>query len=191
MHLVTKRIKGSDYFYLLKKERRGKRVVTAKTVYIGNRQRLAELLELSAANAFPAEATVQEIGGSLALARVAADLGLERIIDAACPVRANATPIGRRLVLAAIHRALAPRGQNSLLSLQHGYATSSLAELLPAATAGLDNRRMCEALARRERRRARGCREGTGGALRSGVRLQQLRQLRGPAHQEPAAPPGA
>jgi transposase len=149
MHLVTKRINGSEYFYLLKKERRGKRVVTAKTVYVGNRQKLAELVELSVANAIPAEATTQEIGGSLALTQVAAELGLERIIDAACPApRANAAPIGRRIVLAAIHRALAPRGQNSLLSLQRNYATSALADLLPTASAGLDNRRMCDALGR-------------------------------------------
>jgi hypothetical protein len=149
MHLVTKHIKGHDYFYLVKKERKGKRVVTVKTVYVGNRQKLAEVVELSAAKVFSAEATVQEVGGSLALARVASDLGLERIIDAACPLpRANAAPIGRRLVLAAIHRALAARGENSLLSLQRGYVSSSLADLLPTSPAGLDNRRMCDVLAR-------------------------------------------
>lgn len=149
MHLVTKRIKGSEYFYLVKKERRGTRVMTARTVYVGNRQKLAELVELSAANAFPAEATVQEIGGSMVLAQVAADLGLEKIIDQACPPsRANAAPVGRRLLLAAIHRALAPRRRNSLFSLQRDYPASSLAELLPTAMASLDNRRMCQALAR-------------------------------------------
>ena len=77
MHLVSKSVNGSEYFYLVKKERQGKRVVTAKTVYVGNRQKLAELVELSATNAFPAEATVQEIGGSLALSQAAVDLGLE------------------------------------------------------------------------------------------------------------------
>ena len=148
MHLVTKTIKGREYFYLVSKERRGDRVVTAKTVYVGNRQKLAALVELSATNAFPAEAMVQEVGASLALSRVAMDLGLEKIIDEVCPpARANAALIGRRLVLAAIHRALSPRRSNSLLSLQGGYAGSSLAELLPTAPAGLDNRRMCEMLA--------------------------------------------
>lgn len=149
MHLVSKTIKGCEYFYLVRKERRGQRVVTAKTVYVGNRQKLAALVELSATNAFPAEATVQEIGGSLALSQIAVDLGLEKIIDEVCPApRADAAPLGRRLVLAAIHRALAPRRLNSLLSLQEGYAGSSLAELLPTAPAGLDNRRVCDALAR-------------------------------------------
>jgi transposase len=149
MHLVTKRIKGFEYFYLVKKERRGKRVVTAKTVYVGNRQKLADLVELSASNAFPAEAKVQEVGASLGLAQIAVDLGLEEIIDSACPLtRSDAAPIGRRMVLAAIHRALSPRRSNSLLSLEHGYLCSSLAEILPTDPAGLDNRRMCEAFAR-------------------------------------------
>lgn len=148
MHLVTKTIKGCEYFYLVSKERRGGRVVTAKTVYVGNRQKLAALVELSATNAFPAEAMVQEVGASLALSRVAMDLGLEKIINDVCPPsRAAAAPLGRRLVLAAIHRAIAPRRNNSLLSLQGSYAGSSLSELLPTAPAGLDNRRMCEALA--------------------------------------------
>jgi transposase len=149
MHLVTKRINGHEYFYLVKKERRGKRVVTAKTVYVGNRQKLADLVELSATNAFPTKATVQEIGGSLALTEVAAELELEKIIDGACPpTRSHAGRIGKRLLLAAIHRALSPRRRNSLLCLEQGYSASSLAELLPATPALLDNRRMCEAIGR-------------------------------------------
>jgi transposase len=149
MHLVSKTVKGCEYFYLVKKERRGTRVVTARTVYVGNRQKLAALVEMSATNAFPSEATVQEVGGSLVLSQVAVDLGLEKIIDEVCPPsRSDAAPLGRRLVLAAIHRGLAPRRLNSLLSLQECYAGSSLAELLPTDPAGLDNRRMCDALAR-------------------------------------------
>ena len=149
MHLVAKQIKGREYFYLVKKERKGDRVVTAKTVYVGNRQKLAELVELSATNAFPSEAKVQEIGGSLVLSQIAADLGLEKIINEVCPAaRSDVVPLGRRLVLAAIHRALTPRRRNGLLSLERSYADSSLAELMPTAPAGLDNRRMCELLAR-------------------------------------------
>ncbi|MGC4120632.1 MAG: hypothetical protein QM765_39855 [Myxococcales bacterium] len=149
MHLVTKTIKGCEYFYLVRKERRGKRVVTAQTVYVGNRQKLAELVEMSATNAFPAEATVQEIGGALVLAQIATDLGIEKIIDEICPPsRAGAAPIGARLVLSAIHRALAPRRSNSLLSLEQSYPNSALAELFPDAPAKLDNRRTGEALVR-------------------------------------------
>src|SRR5712691_3686975 len=99
MHLVTKTIKGCEYFYLVSKERRGERVVTAKTIYVGNHQKLAALVELSATNAFPAEAMVQEVGGCLALSQVAEDLDLEKIIDEVCPPpRADAAPLGRRLV---------------------------------------------------------------------------------------------
>jgi transposase len=149
MHLVTKRINGSDYFYLVKKERRGKRVVTAETVYVGNRQKLAELVEMSATNAVPSEATVQEIGGCLALTQIAAELELAKIVDHVCPPpRSDATPIGARVVAAAIHRALAPRHRNSLLALQQGYSESALAEILPLAPSGMDNRRISEALAR-------------------------------------------
>lgn len=149
MHLVTKRIKGCEYFYLVKKERRGDRVVTAKTVYVGNRQKLAELVEASATNSLPAEATTQEVGGALALCQVAADLELEKIIDATCPPsRCDAVPLGRRMVLAAIHRALAPRRSNSLNALRSAYVGSLSAELLPVAPESLDSRRMCEALAR-------------------------------------------
>jgi transposase len=149
MHLVTKRIKGCEYFYLVKKERRGKRVVTAKTVYVGNRQKLAELVEASSTNALPSEATTQEIGAPLALSQVAKDLELEKIIDEVSPApRSDASPLGRRLVLAAIHRALAPRHRNSLSALQEAYANSPLSELLPTPPEGLDNRRMGEALAR-------------------------------------------
>jgi transposase len=149
MHLVTKRIKGCDYFYLVKKERRGERVVTAKTVYVGNRQKLAELVELSATNALPAEATTQDVGGALALSQVASELGLETIIDELSPPsRVDAVPLGRRLVLAAIHRALAPRRSNSLNALRSAYERSPLAELLPVGPESLDGRRMCEALAR-------------------------------------------
>lgn len=153
MHLVTKTVKGCEYFYLVKKERRGKRVVTAKTVYVGNRQKLAELVEMSATSAFPAEATVQEIGGALTLAQIASDLEVARIIDEVCPpTRANAPRIGARLVLAAIHRALACRRSNSLLSLERSYPQSALAELVPGAPTDLDNRRTGEMLARLSRK---------------------------------------
>jgi len=149
MHLVTKRIKGCDYFYLVRKERRGTRVVTAKTIYVGNRQKLAELVEMSATAAIPEQASIQEIGGSLALAGIAEELELAKIIDGVCPPsRAGAEAIGARVVAAAIHRALAPRRRNSLLALQEEYPASALPELIAGAPTELDNRRTCEALAR-------------------------------------------
>ncbi|MBI5628561.1 MAG: transposase, partial [Candidatus Rokubacteria bacterium] len=96
---------------------------------------------------------MQEIGGALTLAQIAADLEIEKIIDEVCPPsRANAPRIGARLVLSAIHRALAPRRSNSLLSLEHSYPNSALAELVSGAPVSLDNRRTGEVLARLTRK---------------------------------------
>lgn len=147
MHLVTKRIKGHEYFYLVEKARQGGRVVTVRTVYIGDRQKLAQLVQQSASATLPQSFAAQEVGASLALVTVANDLGVEAVIDEVCPVRKGAARLGRRVLIAAIHRALAPRGQNSLRSLPAFYASSVLGELVPTPLADLDNRRMCEALA--------------------------------------------
>ena len=45
MHLVAKQVKGHEYFSLVEKARRDGRVVTARTVYIGDRQKLAEMIQ--------------------------------------------------------------------------------------------------------------------------------------------------
>ena len=147
MHLVTKRIKGGEYYYLVQKERQGQRVVTARTVYVGDRQKLASLIEAAASSSLPATFTSQEVGASLALASLAGELGLEQLIDEVCPRRVGAVSLGRRLLVAAIHRATAPKRRNSLMSLRAAFESSALADLLPLDPGSLDNRRMCEALA--------------------------------------------
>ena len=53
MHLVAKQVKGHEYFYLVEKARRAGRVVTARTVYIGDRQKLVELIQVSASAVMP------------------------------------------------------------------------------------------------------------------------------------------
>ncbi|MBI3267731.1 MAG: hypothetical protein HYZ53_01820 [Planctomycetes bacterium] len=131
MHLAMNTVKGREYYYLVAKQRRGKRVVTSQTICIGDRQKLAELLQERAAASFPESYASQEVGGSLALADVAEDLGIEAIIDSVCPVRAGAVPVGRQMLLIAVHRALVPRWENSKASLQVGYQGSALSELLP------------------------------------------------------------
>lgn len=148
MHLVEKSFQGRRYFYLVEKERRGKRVVTRRTVYIGNRQRLAELIQVQASSTFPTSFTSQEVGASLAFAMVAQELGIEGLIDEACPVRAGATPVGRQLLLIALHRVLAHRWENGLSHLRELYTGCALAELLPVPDTTLDDRRLCETLAR-------------------------------------------
>jgi len=146
VHIVAKRIKGHEYFYLVEKARQDGRVVTARTVYIGDRQKLAQLVQQSASATLPQSFVAQEVGASLALATVASDLGVEAVIDTICPVRQGAAPLGRRVLLAALHRALAARGENSQRSLPEFYDSSVLAELLPIPVTDLDSRRMGEAL---------------------------------------------
>jgi transposase len=148
MHLVPKQVKGHEYWYLVKTARRGKRVVTTRTVYVGSRRRLAELLQASANAVLPASFDGQEIGASLALTQVARDLDIERLVDEACPVRNGAAPVGRQLLVAALQRALLPRRANGKRNLRAFYRRSALAELLPMNDAALDGRRVCEALSR-------------------------------------------
>lgn len=146
MHLVAKRVKGHEYFYLVEKARREGRVVTSRTVYIGDRQKLAEVIQLSASAVIPTSFAPQPVGAALALATVAADLGIESLIDEVCPVRQGAAPVGRRVLLAALHRVLAPRRENGLRTLREFCQNSILGELLPIAASALDDRRMGEML---------------------------------------------
>ena len=147
MHLVTKTVKGHEYFYLIEKVRRGGRVFTSQTVYVGNRQKVAEMLQIGAAAVLPESFAAQPVGAELALATVAADLGIESLIDEVCPVREGAAPVGRRLVLAAIHRILASRRDNGLVNLRAFYEGSVMEDLLPVPASSLDDRRMGEMLA--------------------------------------------
>lgn len=146
MHVVEKTINGHPYFYLVEKARRGKRVVTTRTIYIGNRQKLAQLIQGCASSAFPTSYRSQEAGASLAFADLATQLGIENLIDDVCPVRVGAAPIGRQLVLAAIHRVLAPRWENGKSNLREFYRGRALADLLPFPDQSLDHRRVCESL---------------------------------------------
>ena len=125
MHLVTKQVKGHEYYYLVEKERRGDRVFTCRTVYVGDRQKVAEMLQQSTCAALPESFAPQEVGASLALVEVARDLGIENVIDEACPVRSGAMQVGRQLLVAALHRALAARRENSVRNLHKLYAGSA------------------------------------------------------------------
>lgn len=148
MHLVEKIIKHRPYYYLVKTERRGTRVVTTRTVYIGDWKKLARLVEGNILSAFPKSFAAQEVGASLAFAAVAEELGLEGLIDEICPVREGASPVGRELLLIALHRALVPRWENGLSNVREFYNGCALAELLPVADTSLDDRRLGETLSR-------------------------------------------
>jgi len=148
MHIVEKAFQGRKYYYMIEKARRGKRVVTSRTVYIGNWQKLTELVKQQAVAVLPESFTSQELGGSLAFVKVAQELNIEAIIDDACPVRAGATPTGRALLLVVLHRVLNSRSENGLLNLQKGFKGGALSELLPIAENKLNDRRLGEMLAR-------------------------------------------
>jgi len=142
MHVVAKTVKGHEYFYLVEKGREGGKVVTTRTIYIGDRKKLAALVQQSAAAALPTSFRPQSVGAALALATLASELGLEELIDDVCPTRAGAAPVGRRLVLAAIHRALALKGENGLTNLATWYAGSVLEEVTPIGLEALNGRRL-------------------------------------------------
>lgn len=142
MHLVEKIVKGRPYFYLVEKARQGKRVFTARTIYVGDRQKLADLLQGAVSSALPRSFSSQEIGASLALSRIAGELDIESIIDGVVPVRRGAAPVGRQVLLAALHRVLAPRGENGKSNLRPFYLKSALVDLLPFPDGGLDDRRI-------------------------------------------------
>lgn len=176
MHLVAKRVKGHQYFYLVEKERRGRRVVTSRTVYIGDQQKLAELLQAKASSVFPTSFTAQEIGASIALVEVSRKLGIENVIDGICPVRTGAVAVGRQILIAALHRTLSPRRENSQKNLRKFYRESALAELLPTPEAGLDGRRVFDALAGLTRKEVEQIESGIVRSLIEceGVRLNAL-----------------
>lgn len=80
------------------------------------------------------------------LAMVAEDLGIEALIDGVCLTRRGAAPVGRRLVLASIARAVTERPDNGLANLRSFYEGSVLTELLPVAAGSLGVQRMYEML---------------------------------------------
>jgi hypothetical protein len=147
MHLVAKQVKGREYFYLVEKAWRSGTAVTVRTVYIGDRQKLAAALESGLVASLPEHFEHQEVGASLALVTAARSLGIEEIIDGVVPRREGALPAGRALVIAALHRVLAPRREKSKRHLRAYYEKSALRELLPVEPAALDVRRVCELLA--------------------------------------------
>ena len=88
----------------------------------------------------------QSVGAVLALTAVAEELGIAGLIDGVCPVRSGAAPVGPPLLLAAIHRVLAPRHDHGMCNLLGWYEGSAMVELFPGLGPALDNRRMCEML---------------------------------------------
>jgi len=149
MQLVRKSVKGYSYWYLVQKGRRDGVVTNVKTIYLGTADRLAAMLSVSGEAQFPASFDSWEVGASAALCAELRELDVVRIIDEACPARrADATlSYGHLLSVIALQRAIAPRPLRSLEQLRQWYEGCGVRELLPIDPAGLDARRVHEALA--------------------------------------------
>jgi transposase len=148
MQLVRKTVKGYSYWYLVQKGRKDGVVTNVKTIYLGTADRLAAMLAESGETQFPASFDSWEVGASAALCSELRELDVLRIIDEACPARrADATlSYGQLLAVIALQRAIAPRPLRSLEHLRQWYEGCGARELLPMDPAGLDARRVHEAL---------------------------------------------
>lgn len=154
MQLVSKKIRGKPYWYLIRKGRKNGVPTNVETIYLGKPERIAELLghALTPGSAadFPVGAQSREVGASAALVSEAGRLGLVGLIDEAISDKARrsdaAVTFGELLVTMAIQRAIAPRPLKSLDQLQRWYEGCGVRDFLPLQAAGLDARRVDEAL---------------------------------------------
>ena len=142
MSLVTRRIKGRVYHHLVEVEWRGGTAVTVETIHKGDRQRLAAALQQGTVTSLPQQFELQELDASLALTETARPLGVE---GSSTPWLRAAS--GRARVIAAIHRALAPRHFKSRRQLREYREKAARSELLPLEASLLDARRVCELFA--------------------------------------------
>lgn len=152
MQLIAKTIKGQKYWYLIEKGRRNGRVTNIKTNYIGKADRLAQMLADPATTeaAFPTAFQSREVGASAALWAEAHALDVVAIIDQVLGPRRSdaAVSYGALFVAAAIQRAIAPTARKSSEQLRAWYEGCGLSDFMPVDPAGLDPRRVHEALSR-------------------------------------------
>lgn len=148
MQLIAKTIKGCKYWYLVQKGRKNGVVTNVKTIYLGSADRLSERLASQGEAHFPAGFVSWEMGASTALWREATALGLVSLLTQACGDRRAdaAVSYGELLTLLALQRAIAPRALKSTKQLRTWYLGCGIKDLLPLSAAGLDGRRVDEAL---------------------------------------------
>ena len=148
MQLIRKIIKGHAYWYLVQKGRKNGVVTNVKTIYIGTADRLGATLLKDGDTQFPAEFDSWEVGASAALCSELRELDAVPLIDNACPSRRPEAKLsyGQLLSIIALQRAIAPRPLRSLERLREWYEGCGMRHLLPVDPAGLDARRVHEAL---------------------------------------------
>lgn len=156
MIYVTKKIHGQKYLYAVRKGRKNGKPTNVETFYLGKADRLVAALGLAPGSApvapFPVAAASREIGASAALWCEAQRLGLVGLIDDVLERKSRrsdaAVSFGELLVALAIQRAIAPRAFKSVEQLRPWFEGCGLRDFLPLQSAGLDARRVDEALAR-------------------------------------------
>lgn len=150
MQLIAKTIKGQKYWYLVEKGRKNGVVTNVKTIYIGKADRLAQMLADPGTTeaAFPTAFRSREAGASAALWAEAHALDIVAIIDRVLGPRRSdaAVSYGALFVAAAIQRAIAPPARKSSEQLRAWYEGCGLSDFMPVDPAGLDARRVHEAL---------------------------------------------
>lgn len=134
--LTKRKVHGHVYYYLVESQRiNGKpRLVTQK--FLGRVDQV--VARLAAGPPVPTQVTVGEYGGSMALLRIAERLHLVQHIDAAAPKRHQGPSVGAYLLVAAIHRALAP---TSKAKMADWYQRTARYHRFPFRTAELTSQR--------------------------------------------------
>jgi transposase len=148
MQLIRKVIKGNTYWYLVEKGRKNGVVTNVKTVYIGSADRLFSMLSEAGETSFPSSFESWEVGASAALCSEMSELDVIGLIDGACPSRRSDATLsyGNLLSALALHKAIAPCAIRSQDQLRAWYEGCGARDLLPMDSAGLDARRVHEAL---------------------------------------------
>ena len=110
--LVTKNIKGRDYYYLVESKRVDGKPKYRNQVYLGPVDTVHRKLREGFSTPEPLYSKVFEFGGIAALYDIALRLDVIPLIDSICPKRNQGLSIGTYLLLAAINRATDPSSKS-------------------------------------------------------------------------------
>jgi transposase len=135
--LTPKIIDGHTYYYARYCQRVGGKPKVVRTVYLGKIEDLVAAAEATRLPPQPQETVAAAFGDVAALWHIARRLELPALLDAALPAqRDQGLSCGQYLLLAAIHRAVAP---TSKLQFADWYRQTALTRLLPADPAWLSS----------------------------------------------------
>lgn len=110
--LITKNIKGNDYYYLVESKRVNGKPKYRNQLYLGPVDAVHQKLREGFDTPVPLYSKVYEFGGIAALYDIATRLDVIPLIDSICPKRNQGLSIGTYLLLAAINRATDPSSKS-------------------------------------------------------------------------------